>query len=543
MLEQYNKNKIILIILDGWGYSTKYHGNAIKQADTPILDLLWQNFPSTLLNASGNHVGLPMQQMGNSEVGHTTIGAGRAINQSLVQISQSIDTGTFFSDRTIHKAYQSASKLKGKIHLIGLCSDGGVHSHIKHLIALIKIGQSYRNVRICIHVITDGRDTKPQSAKRFIDNIIREIEDFPHIQICTLSGRYYSMDRDCRWQRTMKAYECLTSDDSCQEYTGRPIAAIKSYYSQGIYDEFIVPTRINIGAIETNDSVICFNFRPDRMRQLIQALSSNSFEGFTRARIQNIYIITFTTYDNSLDIPVVFNKAANRNFLGQVIAEKGLKQFRIAETEKYAHVTYFFNGGQEAPFPGEYRELISSPRVETYDLTPEMAASKITERLIKAAKKSEYQLLVANYSNPDMVGHTGKLKETKKAIEIVDKSIGELISNMISDQEIAIMITADHGNAEFMLDQDNKPCKSHTKNLVPLIVFNTVYRPEFAEKKKKIWLHSEGSLVDIAPTILDILKIKQPDEMNGKSLIQQECYDNSRNAIISRNFVSIRSKA
>lgn len=520
MSEQYNADKLLLIILDGWGYSKKYHGNAIKQAYTPTLDLLWHNYPSTLLNASENHVGLPKKQMGNSEVGHATIGAGRIINQALVRISKSIESGSFFSHSKIHEGYELAQQKKGSMHIIGLCSDGGVHSHIQHLIALLKISKSYTSVKVCIHAITDGRDTEPQSATGFMSFLLQEIQDAPNIQVCTISGRYYSMDRDCRWPRTMKAYDCLISNNRCQE--NHPMKLLKNCYEKGMYDEFITPTRIAKGDIKANDSVICFNFRPDRMRQLTQALCSSSFEGFTRSRIENLHVTTFTAYDNSLNVPTVFTKMTNKNFLGQVIAEKGLKQFRLAETEKYAHVTYFFNGGQEAPFPGEYRELIPSPRVETYDLTPEMAASHITQQLTKAIKEDKYQFIVVNYANPDMIGHTGQMKETKISVEIVDNSISELLRGIYSDKKTAVMITADHGNADIMLDHDNEPCKSHTSNLVPLIIIEPGYELKEIQRKRSIKLKTGGSLADIAPTILDILKIQQPEEMSGQSLIENK---------------------
>lgn len=518
--KQLKKNKILLIILDGWGHSTKYHGNAIKQANTPTLDLLWHNCPSVLLNASENYVGLPKNQVGNSEVGHTMIGAGRIINQALVRISKSIDTGAFFNNKTIHRAYHLAEKKGRKMHLLGLCSNGGVHSHIQHLIALIKISQSYTKIETCIHIITDGRDSNIQSAGHFIRLILEEIKESSNIRICTISGRYYVMDRDCRWQRTMRAYECLTNNHKCKK-NNNPFEVLKSHYDNGIYDEFITPTRISKGAIETYDSIICFNFRPDRMRQLVQALYSDSFEGFKREKISHINMVTFTTYDHNLNIPIVFSAISSKNFLGEVIAEQGFKQFRLAETEKYAHVTYFFNGGKEAPFPGEYRELIPSPRVETYDLKPQMAAKQITRQLINAFQKSIYKLIVVNYANPDMIGHTGKLKEAKEGIETVDQCINELLKSISNDKEAAIVVTSDHGNADIMLNENNEIYKSHTKNLVPLIIINTADKIEETETSREIILQRLGSLADIAPTILDILDIKQPNEMSGQSLIKK----------------------
>lgn len=521
MSKQYS-NRVLLIILDGWGYSSKYHGNAIKQAHTPTLDLLWQNCSKTLLHASENYVGLPKGQMGNSEVGHATIGAGRTINQALVRISKSIDKGDFFKNKIINNVYQIAKNKEKQMHLIGLCSDGGVHSHIEHLIALIKISQNYKSVKTCIHIITDGRDTEPQNAINFINIILKKIEDCQNIKICTISGRYYSMDRDCRWQRTMKAYECLTNDNYNKKHQENILKVIKNYYEKDIYDEFIIPTRVNQGKIEEGDCIICFNFRPDRMRQLAQALYSTSFEGFTRKRISGINMVTFTEYDNKLSTPIVFKKTKNQNFLGEVISEKGFKQFRLAETEKYAHVTYFFNGGREAPFPGEDRGLIASPKVSTYDLMPKMSANCITKKLIKTIKENIYEFIVVNYANPDMVGHTGKLKVAKKAVETVDTCIAKLLQSMDKNKKTKIIITSDHGNADIMFDKNNEPCKSHTKNLVPFIIVDLKTYLKKTQEGKKTKLKDQGSLADIAPTILHLLQIEQPDVMNGKCLIQKQ---------------------
>lgn len=519
MLQQINSKQILLIILDGWGQNSKYHGNAIKQANTPTLDLLWHNFPATLLNASENYVGLPQGQVGNSEVGHTTIGAGRTINQSLVRISKSIEKGDFFNNDIINSIYKLTGYKNKKIHLIGLCSDGGVHSHIDHLIALVKISQKYKNTTTCIHIITDGRDTETQSAIKFINILLENIVYSSNIQICTISGRYYSMDRDCRWQRTAKAYECLVTEQIDIQYNNDILKVIQDSYAKNINDEFILPTRINQGIIEEDDGIIFFNFRPDRMRQLVQAFSNNSFEGFKTKQFQNLNIATLTTYDSKLNLPVIFNKIPKNNFLGQVISEQGLKQFRLAETEKYAHVTYFFNGGQEEPFPGEDRELIPSPKVEQYDCTPEMSAEKITSKLIEITKKKSYNFIVANYANSDMIGHTGNLKATKKAIEIIDKCLHHLLQN-ITDKPTTIIITSDHGNADIMLNNNNETFKSHTKNLVPFIIINQKDYLNKTYHHNNIKLKQKGSLADIAPTILNLLNINIPNDMNGKSLIK-----------------------
>nr|YP_010619035.1 Phosphoglycerate mutase [Pterosiphonia complanata]WAX03048.1 Phosphoglycerate mutase [Pterosiphonia complanata] len=503
---------IILTILDGWGYSEETQGNAIKIANTPNIDKMLEEYPNSLLSASGEDVGLPKNQMGNSEVGHTTIGAGRVINQDLVRIKKSIDTKEFFKNKTIHELYQKINKRKSKLHIIGLCSNGGVHSHIDHLKAIIKITKKYNN-QICLHLITDGRDTQEKVAIKFLDIINKEIENNENINICTISGRYYSMDRDCRWSRTEKAYKILTENSKCtKRYDYKKI--INNFYEAGISDEFIPPTRIYKGKITDNDGILFFNFRPDRIRQLIQCLAKNNFKGFITKKINNLIFTTFTEYDSSLKFPVIFPHPNQKNFLGQIISNNNIKQLRLAETEKYAHVTYFFNGGIEEPFPGEDRELIPSPKVETYDLQPEMSAYQITESIINAINKKIYHIIIVNYANPDMVGHTGNLKATINAIEVVDKCIKTLF-NKIKEVDGTLIITADHGNADYMIDENNQPCKSHSTNLVPFIIVKK-------EQHKKYTLKSYGNLADIAPTILDILNIERPEEMNGKSLITNQ---------------------
>ena len=526
---------IILIILDGWGNYSKYHGNAIKQAKTPHIDYLWQNNPKSLLNASEQYVGLPQNQVGNSEVGHTTIGAGRTIDQALVRISKSITRGDLFKNHILNQIYYKSSSNNSKVHLIGLCSNGGVHSHISHLIALIRISKNYYNVKTLIHIITDGRDTKPQSAQIFIQQILDNIKDYPNIKIGTISGRYYSMDRDCRWQRTEKAYNCLTNNYTQETYKNNIFKVLKDNYSNNIYDEFIIPTRINPGKIDSNDGIIFFNFRPDRMRQLVQPFCSNDFKAFTIKSISNLNITTFTTYDSQLKLPVIFNKIPKNNFLGQIISETGLKQFRLAETEKYAHVTYFFNGGREEPFPGEDRELISSPLVETYDLTPKMSAMAITDKLINLYKANQYDLIVVNYANADMLGHTGNLLATIKSVETIDLCLKKILKTT-NHNKSTLLITADHGNADIMFDKNNGPCKSHTKNLVPFVMINT------SKEQNNYSLRPTGSLTDIAPTILDLLNIKIPYEMSGQSLIINKTKKN-RLSFMQHSTVSIKVKS
>nr|YP_010951908.1 2,3-bisphosphoglycerate-independent phosphoglycerate mutase [Laurencia obtusa]WMP12847.1 2,3-bisphosphoglycerate-independent phosphoglycerate mutase [Laurencia obtusa] len=500
---------IVLIILDGWGYSEKTTGNAIKLAKTPTIDKLWNTFPKSLLNASGKDVGLPEHQMGNSEVGHTTIGAGRTINQDLVRIQKSIDEQDFFSNKTIHNICQNITNRKSQLHLIGLCSDGGVHSHINHLKAMIQIVKKYKH-KTYLHLITDGRDTEAKIAVKFLDDIQKEIKDYNNIHISTISGRYYSMDRDCRWSRTEQTYKILTENHNIQnEISYQQI--IKNYYNNNISDEFIPPTRIHAGHICNNDGIIFFNFRPDRIRQLVQCLAKPNFKGFLTKKINNLMFATFTEYDPKLRLPTVFSVRNYTNFLGEIISQSNLKQLRLSETEKYAHVTYFFNGGIEEPFPGEDRELIPSPKVDTYDKKPEMSAHQITDSLINAIDKNLYKLIVVNYANPDMIGHTGNLEATIQAIEVVDKCINRLVKQ-IEKTGCSVIITADHGNADYMIDENNRECKSHSTNPVPFILISN-------ENHKNYLLRQKGNLADIAPTILDLLKIKIPEEMNGKSLI------------------------
>nr|YP_010904022.1 phosphoglycerate mutase [Caulacanthus ustulatus]WCH57273.1 phosphoglycerate mutase [Caulacanthus ustulatus] len=510
-MQQESSYPIILTILDGWGYSKNLKGNATKLANTPIMDKLWQTKNHTLLNASGHDVGLPSTQMGNSEVGHTTIGAGRIINQDLVRINTSINDGTFFQNSILKNLYKAIEKNQSKLHLIGLCSDGGVHSHIKHLVALIQKAKEY-NLETCIHIITDGRDTQPLSCKLFIQEIIYQTKGIKNINICTISGRYYSMDRDCRWSRTEKAYKVLIENNINDIID--PLDVINYNYKHGILDEFIMPTRIHPGNVVNNDGIIFFNFRPDRIRQLFHCFTKTSFKAFKTNPIRSLNVITFTQYDPSVITPIIFQPEKRKNFLGEILSKKGLKQLRIAETEKYAHVTYFFNGGIEEPFPGEDRELISSPLVDTYDLAPAMSAYQLTDSVIHAIRKNIYKFIVINYANPDMVGHTGNLEATIKAIQAVDECIGQLVKETESING-TLIITADHGNAEYMITEHDTPCTSHSTNLVPFII----HRKSKQIENKPIELRANGSLADIAPTVLKLLDIKKPKDMNGKSLI------------------------
>ncbi len=515
---------VVLVILDGWGYCDQTRGNAIAAAKTPIMDSLWAAYPHTLIRTSGKAVGLPEGQMGNSEVGHLNIGAGRVVPQELVRISDAVEDGSILSNPALVKICQEVRSRNGKLHLVGLCSDGGVHSHITHLFGLLDLAKDQRISEVCIHAITDGRDTSPSEGIK----TIRQLQDYiDHIgigRIATLSGRYYAMDRDRRWDRVKRAYDVMSQDGAGDGRTATQV--LQASYAEGVTDEFIIPVRIAPGAVEPEDGVIFFNFRPDRARQLTQAFVSSEFTGFERQQIQPLSFVTFTQYDSDLPVTVAFEPQNLTNILGEVIANHGLKQFRTAETEKYAHVTYFFNGGLEEPFAGEDRELVNSPMVATYDEAPTMSAAAVTDVAISAIQKGIYSLVVINYANPDMVGHTGQMPATITAIEEVDRCVGRLLESIIKAGGTTI-ITADHGNAEYMLDEEGNYWTAHTTNPVPWILVE-------GEKVKipghgtNVELRSDGNLADIAPTILEILQLPQPPEMTGRSLVKPVEFDLKR---------------
>jgi len=512
---------VVLVILDGWGYCESTQGNAIATANTPVMDSLWAAYPHTLIRTSGKAVGLPDGQMGNSEVGHLNIGAGRVVPQELVRISDAVEDGSLNQNVALVKTCQAVQSRHGKLHIVGLCSEGGVHSHLSHLFGLLDLAKSQGITEICIHAIADGRDTKPKDGAKSLGLIQDYIDRIGVGRIATLSGRYYAMDRDRRWDRVQKAYDVMTKDG---DGDGRSaVEVLQASYAAGVTDEFVVPVRLAPGAVESGDGVIFFNFRPDRARQLTQAFVSDEFTGFDRQKIQPLDFATFTQYDPELTVDVAFEPQNLSNILGEVIAQQGLKQFRTAETEKYAHVTYFFNGGLEEPFPGEDRELVNSPMVPTYDSAPTMSAEAVTDVAIAAVNKGVYSLIVINYANPDMVGHTGQIEATVKAIETVDKCVARLITS-VSKVSGTTIITADHGNAEYMIDEGGNPWTAHTTNPVPLILVE-------GEKAKipgygtEVNLRNDGKLADIAPTILDILQIPQPPEMSGRSLIHGAEYD------------------
>ena len=506
---------VVLCILDGWGYRHDATHNAIRAAETPVMDALWHAYPHTLIKASGGAVGLPDDQMGNSEVGHLTIGSGRVIRQELVRIGQAVRKGTILSNEALNGLGDRLLSSGGTLHLLGLCSDGGVHSHVDHLGGLLRWAAGRGLTDVAIHVITDGRDTAPNSAPAFVARVEELIAEAGVGRIATLCGRYWAMDRDNRWERTEKAYRLLTEPGDVSGLT--PGEAIQASYDAEVGDEFLEPVRIADGVLKPGDGVVCFNFRPDRVRQLIRALVLPEFDGFSRDRIDPLDVVTFTQYEKGLPVAVAFPPESLDGLLGQVISEAGLRQFRTAETEKYPHVTYFMNGGIEKAFPGEDRHLVPSPRVATYDQAPAMSAQDLTDSCIAAINKGIYSLVVINYANPDMVGHTGQMEATKEAIKAVDTCVGRLMeaTNRMGG---TLLVTADHGNAEVMEGPDGRPWTAHTTNPVPVILVE-------GEKRKlpghgtNVQLREGGGLADIAPTLLEILGLAKPEAMSGDSLI------------------------
>ncbi|NJO47359.1 MAG: 2,3-bisphosphoglycerate-independent phosphoglycerate mutase [Oscillatoriales cyanobacterium RM2_1_1] len=506
---------VVLTILDGWGYREQTDGNAIAVGNTPVMDSLWTAYPRTLIRASGKAVGLPEGQMGNSEVGHLNIGAGRVVPQELVRISDAVEESRIADIPEIVQICQDVQERQGKLHLVGLCSEGGVHSHLSHLLGLLDVAKAKGIARVCVHAITDGRDTSPQEGITALQQIQDHIEMIGRGQIVTVSGRYYAMDRDKRWDRVQQAYQTMTTDGEGNGSTA--VEVLEASYAEGITDEFVVPVRLTSGAIEPGDGVIFFNFRPDRARQLTQAFVDPEFNEFERELIQPLSFLTFTQYDSKLPVMVAFKPQNLDNILGQVIAAHGLKQLRTAETEKYAHVTYFFNGGLEQPCEGEDRELVSSPAVATYDRAPEMSAHAVTDVAVRAIEKQIYSLVVINYANPDMVGHTGMLDAAVKAVETVDRCLGRLLEGVTRVGGTAIII-ADHGNAEYMWDEAGNPWTAHTTNLVPFILIEGENR-KIPGYGTDVPLREDGCLADVAPTILQILGLPQPSEMTGHSMI------------------------
>tara|TARA_Y100001968_G_scaffold201510_1_gene185087 strand:- start:61107 stop:62729 length:1623 start_codon:yes stop_codon:yes gene_type:complete len=508
---------VVLAILDGWGHREDSENNAVKSANTPIMDSLWHAYPHTLIEASGSSVGLPEDQMGNSEVGHLTIGSGRIFQQELVRISNTVRMDLLDQINTLNDLAKNLKKNNRTLHIIGLCSDGGVHSHIDHLCGLLKWARSKGLTKVALHAFTDGRDTPAKSAPKYLDIINNAFHTYGIGELASLCGRYWAMDRDNRWERTSKAYELLTNPEFPINNLS-PKEILEDSYSKNITDEFLEPVRLTSSYFEQEDGLIMFNFRPDRARQLIKAITLPEFDGFRRENFNKINTVTFTQYEANLPVQIAFPPESLNELLGQIVSENGLKQYRTAETEKYPHVTYFLNGGIEKPLPGEDRHLVPSPRVATYDLQPEMSADELTKTCKEAIEKGIYSLVVINFANPDMVGHTGNLEAAIKAINKVDNCVGKLLDS-IGKMGGTLLVTADHGNAELMQGPDGEPWTAHTTNPVPVILIE-------GEKAKlngygnEIKLRDGGGLSDLAPTILHILDLPKPNSMTGSSLIE-----------------------
>jgi len=508
---------VVLAILDGWGHREDREHNAIRCAETPIMDALWHAYPHTLIEASGAAVGLPDNQMGNSEVGHLTIGAGRVIRQELVRISETVRAGKLGQTPALIELAERLQHSGGTLHLLGLCSDGGVHSHIDHLCGLLHWAAAVGLKKVTVHVITDGRDTPTQSAGKYLEQIENAISASGVGELASICGRYWAMDRDHRWERTVKAYDLLTSpEQSLSENCATDV--LSESYAAGTTDEFLEPTRLTNNCLKDGDGLVMFNFRPDRARQLVQALTLSNFDSFQRNHSPQLDVVTFTQYEQDLPVAIAFPAESLDHLLGQVVSEHGLRQYRTAETEKYPHVTYFMNGGIEQPLAGEDRHLVPSPRVATYDLSPAMSAETLTKSCIASIESGLYSLVVINYANPDMVGHTGVMGAAQEAIKTVDSCIGKLL-DATGRMGGTLLITADHGNAELMQGSDGQAWTAHTTNPVPVILVEGEER-KLAGYGNEIRLREDGGLADIAPTLLQILCLPKPDAMSGLSLIQ-----------------------
>jgi len=503
-----NKSRVVLLILDGWGYRKEMeHNGVLLSSPTNYNRLMIQN-EHTLLDASGEEVGLPAGQMGNSEVGHTNIGAGRVVMQELLKISKDIQSGGIKQNNNLNTFFKKIANTSSRVHLLGLLSDGGVHSHIDHFKGIIESAKESGIKELYLHCFTDGRDTPPNSGLGFIKDIQSFLDNNSYGKIATIIGRYYVMDRDKHWDRVEKAWNALRN--GVGNTATDPITAMQNSKES---DEFVLPTIIdNVdGKLKDGDGILMMNFRADRVREIVQVMSDKNFKEFNQGSIPNLEIITLTTYDKGFNFPTIYKNEDLTDILGEIVSQNGLTQLRIAETEKYAHVTYFFNGGREVAFDGEKRELIASPRdVPTYDLKPEMSVDQIVERFEHAFKTGDIDLVVMNFANPDMVGHTGIEESIIKACKTVDNALGKVIK-IVDDMNAVLLITADHGNSEYTWDYDtNQPHTAHTTNKVPFILYN--YDAKLVD--------SGGKLSDIAPTILEIFKLEKPKTMTGKSLLR-----------------------
>ena len=508
------KKTTMLMILDGFGINENENGNAVKLANTPNIDKLMKTCPTTEIYTSGLKVGLPEGQMGNSEVGHTNIGAGRIVYQELTRITKSIEDGDFFSIPEFIEAIENCKKNNSKLHIMGLLSDGGVHSHMRHLFGLLELAKRKDFEEVYVHCFLDGRDTPPASAEGYIMKLQEKMKEKGVGKIASISGRFYSMDRDKRWNRIQKTYDAMVN--GIGEKSASPITAIESSYQKEIFDEFVEPTVIcngdkPVATISKNDSVIFFNFRPDRAREITRTLVDTNFEDFETKKDLNLFFVCMTQYDETMpNVKVAFKPTTLVNTFGEYISDKGMTQLRIAETEKYAHVTFFFNGGEEKQYEGEDRILVPSPKVETYDQKPEMSAYEVTDKVLEAISNDKYDCIILNFANTDMVGHTGSLPAAIKAVEAVDECVGKIVK-LVEEKQGNLIITADHGNAEQMIDyKTGEPHTAHTTNPVPIILVT----PD-----ETLNLKENGKLADLAPTMLDLMNLKKPEEMTGESLL------------------------
>ena len=508
------KKPTLLLILDGFGLNEKTEGNAVKAANTPNIDALMKDYPFVHGNASGLHVGLPDGQMGNSEVGHLNMGAGRVVFQEITRITKEIEDGDFFKNEALLNAFNNAKKNNSAVHMYGLLSDGGVHSHNTHLYGLLEMAKREGVDKVYVHCFMDGRDTAPTSGAGFIEELEKKMKEIGVGKIATVIGRYYAMDRDNRWERIEKAYRALTEGEGVRATD--PVAAIKDSYANDVTDEFVLPIVIEeggepIATIKDNDSVIFYDFRPDRAREITRTFCMDEFDGFNRGPRKKVHYTCFTEYDVTIpNKEIAFKKVELTNTFGEYVSKLGLKQARIAETEKYAHVTFFFNGGVEKPYDGEDRFLINSPKVATYDLQPEMSVYEVCDSLVKAIGSNKYDVIICNFANPDMVGHTGVFEAAVKACEAVDECVGKVVS-AIKKNDGVMFLCADHGNSEQLIDYTTgEPFTAHTTNPVPFILINA---------DKNMTLKNDGRLCDIIPTLLDLMEIEKPSEMTGESLL------------------------
>ncbi|MDZ4742845.1 MAG: 2,3-bisphosphoglycerate-independent phosphoglycerate mutase [Verrucomicrobiota bacterium] len=516
-----SRKPVVLIIRDGWGISptglkgANDEGNAPLLARTPVHDRIYQNYPGSMLSASGEDVGLPAGQMGNSEVGHLNLGAGRIVYQDLTRIDKDIREESFENNPKLQEMLELVKSSEKTLHLMGLVSDGGVHSQITHIYALLKAAKNAGLTSVLLHVFTDGRDTSPRGGVSYISNLQAKIKEIGVGQIATVVGRYYAMDRDKRWERVQKAYECIVEGKG--EPTNDPVQALKDSYAKEISDEFILPIVViqdRKPLIEDGDTVLFFNFRSDRGRQMTQALMFDDFKGFDRSYRPKVNYFTMTQYDETYPFPNLYAPSSMNNIFGQVVSDAGLSQVRVAETEKYPHVTFFFNGGLEKPFEKEERILVSSPKVATYDLQPEMSAYEVTDQLLSKLrfKATAPDVVILNFANPDMVGHTGLLKAAIKAVETVDECVGKIVDRVLSLRG-QLLILADHGNCEKMMNPDKSPHTAHTTNLVHVV---------YISKDAQNYTVANGILADVAPTLLAMLEVPQPPEMTGHNLVHHK---------------------